>query len=233
MMMPLRGTGGAEQVCGPPEECSPGPHNLAGVLQRADQGLELPAPARPTRGLSHENWSPPKRVPPERPRQKNWSPGTSAAEKSVRWGPSVAPRMVRPCCRWSPVLKRPRQKNWSPRNIRGRKIGPLGTVRGTAHGPPLLSIVPRPKSVSSALPGFVYQVGALSCSLGRYWLIARCPALRGCIFTLANIHHKTMHNPNLSTLNYLFLYIHHETNCDMNHTESSFLPLVDGICKIS
>ena len=129
------------------------------------------------RGLSHENWSPPKRVLPERPRQKNWS----------------------------------------PRNIRGRKIGPLGTVRGTAHGPPLLSMVPRPKSVSSALPGFVYQVGALSCSLGRYWLIARCPALRGCIFTLANIHHKTMHNPNLSTLNYLFLYIHHETNCDMNH----------------
>ena len=161
------------------------------ICQAAEKGC-FGAPHAEPAGLSHENWSPPKRVPPERPRQKNWS----------------------------------------PRNIRGRKIGPLGTVRGTAHGPPLLSMVPRPKSVSSALPGFVYQVGALSCSLGRYWLIARCPALRGCIFTLANIHHKTMHNPNLSTLNYLFLYIHHETNCDMNHTESSFLPLVDGICKL-
>ena len=68
----------------------------------------------PYRGLSHKNWSPPKPVPPERPRQKSWS----------------------------------------PRNIRGRKISPPGTVRGTAHGPPLLSMVPRPKSVSSALPGF-------------------------------------------------------------------------------
>ena len=50
-------------------------------------------------------------------------------------------------------LERPRQKSWSPWNIRGRKISPPGTVRGTAHGPPLLSMVPRPKSVSSALSG--------------------------------------------------------------------------------
>ena len=54
---------------------------------------------------------------------KTSPPGTSAAEKLV------------------------------PRNIRGRKVSPPGTVRGTAHGPPLLSMVPRPKSVSSALPG--------------------------------------------------------------------------------
>ena len=100
--------------------------------------------------LSHKNWSPPKPVPPERPRQKSWSPGTFAAEK----------------------------------------------------------------------------FGAQFCSLRRCWLplvIARCFVLcpsraASCAarftFTLANVYHKTMHNPN-PTLNYLFLY--HETNCDMNH----------------
>ena len=88
-----------------------------------------------------------------------------------------------------------------PRNIRGRKFSPPGTVRGTAHGRPLLSMVPRPKSVS-LLPAV---------PTGHRGLL---PALRGCTFTLANIYHKTMHNPN-PTLNYLFLY--HETNCDMNH----------------
>ena len=58
---------------------------------------------------------------------------------------------------WSPPNQfspeRPQQKSWSPRSIRGRKISPPGTVRGTAHGPPLLSMVPRPKSVSPAIPG--------------------------------------------------------------------------------
>ena len=124
-------------------------------------------------------------------------PGTFAA---VCWGPSVAPHMVRPCCRWSPVLKaflRPY----------------LGCRRSVVQFETLLASTGH-RALLPALPT-LYSHRAL------------LPALRGSIFTLANIYHKTMHNPNLSTLNYLFLY--HETNCDMNHPSIS---LVDGICKI-
>ena len=112
-------------------------------------------------------------------------PGTFAAEKSVRRGPSVAPHMVRPCCRWSPVLKAFLRLYLDCR----RSVLQLETLlASTGH-----------RALLPALP------------TGHRALL---PALRGCTFTLANIYHKTMHNPN-PTLNYLFLY--HEINCGMNH----------------
>ena len=58
-----------------------------------------------TRALSHKNWSPQNQSPRNVRSRKVGPPGAYAAEKSVRRGPSVAPHMVRPCCRWSPVLK--------------------------------------------------------------------------------------------------------------------------------
>ena len=90
--------------------------------------------------------------------------------------------------------ERPRQKSWSPRNIRGRKISPPGTVRGTAHGPPLLSMVPRPKSVFRPYLDCrrsVLQFETLLASTGHRALLpalltghrALLPALRGCTFT--------------------------------------------------
>ena len=54
----------------------------------------------------HTKIGPPQKQSPRNVRgRKVGPPGTFAAEKSVRWGPSVAPHMIRPCCRWSPVLK--------------------------------------------------------------------------------------------------------------------------------
>ena len=112
-------------------------------------------------------------------------PGTFAAEKSVRRGPSVAPHMVRPCCRWSPVLKAFLRPYLDCR----RSVLQFETLLdSTGH-----------RALLPALP------------TGHRALL---PALRCFAFILANIYHKTMHNPN-PTLNYLFLY--HETNCDMNH----------------
>ena len=128
----------------------------------------------------------------ESPRNVRGSlPGTFAAEKSVRRGPSVAPHMVRPCCRWSPVLK--------------AFLRPYLDCRRSVLQFEMLLASTGHRALLPALP------------TGHRALL---PALRCCALTLANIYHKTMHNPN-PTLNYLFLY--HETNCDMNH--SSYLGL--------
>ena len=123
----------------------------------------------------HTKIGPPQNQSPRNVRgRKVGPPGTFAAEKSVRRGPSVAPHMVRPCSRWSPVLK--------------AFLRPYLDCRRSG-----------------------LQFETLLASTGHRALL---PTLRGCTFTLANIYHKAMHNPN-PTLNYLFLY--HETNCDMNH----------------
>ena len=133
----------------------------------------------------HTKIGPPQNQSPRNVRgRKVGPPGTFAAEKSVRRGPSVAPHMVRPCCRCSPVLK--------------AFLLPYLDCRRS-----------------------VLQSETLLASTGHRGLL---PALRGCTFTLVNIYHKTMHNPN-HTLNYLFLY--RETNCDMNHT--SYLGLTASV----
>ena len=112
-------------------------------------------------------------------------PGTSAAEKLVPPGTFAAEKSVRWGSSVAPHMVRPCFR-WSP--ILKAFLRPyLGCRRS------------------------VLQFETLLASTGHRPLL---PVLCDCIFTLANIYHKTMHNPN-PKLNYLFLY--HETNCDMNH----------------
>ena len=144
---------------------------------RGEGGQDRRALSAPARVVCHTKIGPPKNQSPRNVRgRKVGPPRTFAAEKSVRRGPSVAPQMVRPRCRWSPVLK---AFFWPYLDCR-RSVLQFETLLASTGHRALLPALPTPHR-------------------------ALLPALRGFTFTLAYIYHKTMQNPN-PTLNYLFLY---------------------------